>query len=253
MNGDEMPQRDIEALLDEAGARWRSRQVFQPVVLSPESIAHHERRRSTIAMIASGIGTLAVGAALVAVLALALQVQRTPGGGQTGSTAPATPPAAAAMPSSSGESPRAPDSATPPIDVEASRLAAIEAVNSDTLNFGGVYIDDDDVLVIQYVGANAGGEAVEARLSPGVAVRWEKVERSRSELMRTLREIRDRALPGVVMIAIDTINNVVEVTVDFIEYDDVSDVLTKEYGDSVAVTSGPPIVVQPAYPSPRSK
>ena len=252
MSSNEMPEREIDALLDEAGARWRSRQVFRPVELSPESLAPHARGRSALAMIASGIGTLAVGAAVVGVLALALQVQRTPGGSQTSSMTPASQPAAAAIPTSSSESPQASNSATPPTDVEASRLAAIEAVNSDTLNFGGVYLDDDDVLVIQYVGPNAGRDAVEARLSPGVAVRWEKVERSRAELMRTVREIRDRGLP-VVMIAIDTINNVVEVTVDFLEYDHVSDVLTNEYGDSVAVKSGPPIVVQPAYPSPRSK
>ena len=51
--------------------------------------------------------------------------------------------------------------ATAPVDVEGARLAVVEAVNTDTMNFGGIYLDAGNTLVIEYVGANAGRAAVD--------------------------------------------------------------------------------------------
>ena len=134
----------------------------------------------------------------------------------------------------------------PPADLEAVRLSVIEVVNADTANFGGIYVEDDGTLVIQYVGANAGRTAVDERLTPGVAVRWEKVDRSHGDLIRTLREIRAEKLDGVVMVAVDTIRNQVEVTVSPSERAAaVASAVQDRYGASAAVkpTDDPPVVV----------
>lgn len=101
----------------------------------------------------------------------------------------------------------------PSTDVEAARQAAIAAVSSDPLNFGGVYIERDGTLVIQYVGQNAGHAAVEAKLVPGVSARWEKVARNQLDLVGTAVAIRDLNLEGVNAIAVDTIGNQVKVIV----------------------------------------
>jgi hypothetical protein len=166
----------------------------------------------------------------------------------TGSEPTATaPPRPAEAPSPVSPSP-AGESATPPPDVEAIQDRVIEAVNADWANFGGVYLERDGTLVIQYVGANAGRAAVEEVLEPGVSVRWEQVERSRADLMAILREVRDRDLEGVVAVGIDTINNQVEVTVDPSQhFDEVSQILGSEYSDAVAVVAGEPMVADPGW------
>lgn len=138
-------------------------------------------------------------------------------------------------------------SSSVPNDLEEARLWVIGAVNSDPVNFGGVYIDSDAVLVIQYVGANAGRAAVEQRLTPGVAVRWEKVEHNRSELTQIAGEIMDLHLAGVFAISSGTSRNLVIVTVGPSgSVSEVSRVLAAKYGDAVHVEFSADIpVVQP--------
>jgi hypothetical protein len=129
-------------------------------------------------------------------------------------------------------------------DPEAPQLQVIGAVNSDPVNFGGVYLDGAGTLVIQYVGANLGRAAVEDKLTSGVSVRWDRVERSAADLMRILREIRARDFNGVFAIAIHTMNNQVEVTVSPSEIDHIAQLLESAYGNAVAVESGTPFIVQ---------
>jgi len=134
-------------------------------------------------------------------------------------------------------------------DPETRRFAVIHAVNTDPVNFGGVYLEDDGTLVILYVGANAGGAIVE-RLASGMAVRWEKVERSSGELRQAATEIRERSLNGVTWIAIDTIRNRVHVGVGpGGSVADVSRLLAEDYGDGVYVSEGDVLVTLPAMPS----
>ncbi len=130
-------------------------------------------------------------------------------------------------------------------------MLSAHEVHADPVNFGGVYVDEDGALVIQYVGANAGRATVEELLASGVAVRWEKVERSQVDLMRILREVRDRHVEGVFMVSIDTIENQVKVGFDpDASVGDLAQTLANEYGDAVAAEPDTPMVVLPVYPSP---
>ena len=141
--------------------------------------------------------------------------------------------------------------ATAPVDVEGARLAVVEAVNTDTMNFGGIYLDAGNTLVIEYVGANAGRAAVDSILDPRISVRWQQVDRSRAELDEIAASIKDSHLDGVVMIGIDTIHNQVEVTVS--PSDKVGDLLgllSSEYGAGVNVVAGSPMFILPSYRSP---
>jgi hypothetical protein len=132
-----------------------------------------------------------------------------------------------------------------PIDLEQAQLGVVEAVNTDPVNFGGVYLDADGTLVILYVGTNAGRACVEAVLDPGLAVRWQQVERSQADLMRILRKIGNRNIEGVVAISIDTMNNQVDVLVA--ENDPGAEAATATlnamFGSEVEVRTGPPPIV----------
>ncbi|HUG30192.1 MAG TPA: hypothetical protein VMQ65_06760 [Candidatus Limnocylindria bacterium] len=145
---------------------------------------------------------------------------------------------------------------SPPIDPEEPLLRVIVAVNSDPINFGGVYLERggarDGELVIQYVGSNAGRAAVEARITPGLAVRWEKVEYSRGELLRIAREISDLRLAGVFGVSSGTSRNRVIVMVGPSgSVAEVSQVLAPKYGDAVVVEFSADVpVVLPAFESP---
>jgi hypothetical protein len=145
-------------------------------------------------------------------------------------------------------------STSAPTDPEEPILRVVRAVNSDPINFGGVYLERggarDGELVIQYVGSNAGRAAAEARITPGLAVRWEKVERSRSELDRIQDQIRERHLDGVAWIAIDTIRNQVKVGVVPSYVDAVSLLVAGAYGDAATVVASDYVVAQPAFESP---
>jgi hypothetical protein len=55
--------------------------------------------------------------------------------------------------------PSAGANATPSEDAEAIQDRVIEAVNADWANFGGVYLEKDGTLVIQFVGPLAAGGA----------------------------------------------------------------------------------------------
>lgn len=237
---------DIHELLAEAGAQWRARQVFGPVAV-PSGAINARRRvsRSISALAGRLIGAAAVAAIALAVVAVAPRPERPSGVGFDQPASSLTPPATSALATRlSASSTPGNYSVTPATDPEAASLRIIEAVNGDPVNFGGVYIDEAGGLVIQYVGANAGRAAVEEVLGPDVSVRWEKVDRSQAELMRILRQIRDRNLDGVSAISIDTLNNQVEVRVDPGQADALSPILESEYGDAVAVESAPPFVVQ---------
>lgn len=98
-------------------------------------------------------------------------------------------------------------------DLDPAVLAAVEAVNDDPENFGVPSLDDEGVLVIAYVGQNAGRAAVEERLTTAVKVRWEQVKYSWSELRRIRSEIFDLRLDGVFGVSSGTNRNRVVVKV----------------------------------------
>lgn len=238
---------EIHELLEEAGAQWRARQIFGPVAVARGAIDAPRRDGRSFAALVGGVtGAAAVAAIALAVFAVGLRPERPSGVGfdqQQGSLTPqatslmqATLPPVTATPSNV--------SATPATDPEVARLRVIEAVNGDPVNFGGVYLDEAGDLVIQYVGANAGRATVEEVLRPGMSVRWDKVDRSHADLMRLLRQVRERNLDGVSAISIDTLKNQVKVRVDPGQADAISPILEREYGDAVAVESAPPFVVQ---------
>jgi hypothetical protein len=133
-------------------------------------------------------------------------------------------------------------------DPDTVRDAIVRAVNTDTDNFGGIYLERG--LVIQYVGDNAGRVAIEQLLIPGVEVRWEQVKYTAGQLRRIMSEIRERHLEGVVWIALDTIHNQVEVGVT--PSGSVSEVAQAlaTYGDAVRVEAGAvhivPLLLTPA-------
>jgi hypothetical protein len=80
--------------------------------------------------------------------------------------------------------------------------------------------------------------AVEKVLDARVCVRWEKVDRSRAELDEIMAEITRRNLDGVGAVAIDTLNDRVEVIV--YPPEDVAQLsllLGSEYGAGVDVAA----------------
>jgi hypothetical protein len=98
------------------------------------------------------------------------------------------------------------------------------------------------MLVIQYVGANAGRAAVEQKITCAEAVRWEMVERSRADLDRILTGIGNRLqsgeaeLSGVFAVELDTINNQIVVWVGpGGSLTDASHFLAAAYGEAVRV------------------
>lgn len=141
---------------------------------------------------------------------------------------------------------------TPTVDPEASRLRAIEMVNADPDNFGGAYIDDAGVLVIQYLGANAGRSAVESVLPAEVPVRWEKVELSQRELLRILEEISHSMPDTVSSVGLDTVNNRVEVRLASDDHrSDLTRQLSEKYRAAVWVNPDPHVFNPlPALPTP---
>lgn len=146
-------------------------------------------------------------------------------------------------------------STSPSADPEEPLLRVIVAVNADPINFGGVYIQrggpSDGELVIQYVGSNAGRAAVEARITPGIAVRWEKVDYSRSELRRIAEAIKDLNLQGVFSISAGSIENRVVVKVGATgSVGEVSQLLASKFGEAVRVEFSTDIpLIQPGFGS----
>jgi hypothetical protein len=74
---------------------------------------------------------------------------------------------------------------------------------------------------------------VEQTITPAVAVQWVKVERSAAELERIRTEIRERDLPGVILIYTDTAGNRVGVGIAGDSIEGVSQLLASEYGEAV--------------------
>lgn len=68
--------------------------------------------------------------------------------------------------------------------------------------------------MIQYVGANAGQAAVAKAVAPGLAVRWEQVQRSERQLKQLNEQVKRSWPEGVFSIGIDTIHN--QVTVEML-------------------------------------
>lgn len=185
-------RRDVDDLLDEAGAQWRARQVFEPVTLVPRV----KGSGTVLTELLGAVGLAAVVAVAGAAIAFApLRLDGT-GAEATPSNRPgASPPTmSAGLPTLS------------PVAEEAALLRVVEAVNTDSSNFGVPYLDDDGTLVVQYFSEDARA-AVEAQVTPGLAVRWEKVDYSRSELQRIASEIVDLKLRGVFGVSSGTSRN----------------------------------------------
>jgi len=212
MNSHLEPNQDVDALLHDAGARWRSEQVFESVPVGPRV----SRRTGMVAPMAVAVGIVAIGAAATATTIVLRP--RTDVGGQA--SAPA---ASSAGPSLGAAA------------LEAAQIAVIEAVNADPTNFGGTYIDSDGTLVIQYFGANVGRPTVEKAITPGLVVRWEPVKRTGEELTRIHDAIVAAWPAGVFSVGIDTSRNQVVVTLmPGRPVGDVSDIVAA-YGDAVRV------------------
>jgi hypothetical protein len=240
MRYDRDAERDIDTVLHDAGTEWRTRQVFGPVRLTPTG----GRQSSRLAI----LGPNLIG--LVAVLAVGVGVAGL-GVTQLGGIGSSKPGPSTAVATERLE----PTNAPPSLDaegVEAARIAVVEAINADRANFGVPYVDEDGVLVIPYVGENAGRAAVEEVLTPGLAVRWEKVEYSRSELGRIADEIKDMHLEGVFAISSGTSQNRVIVKVGpWGSADEVSRALAG-YGAAVLVEVSSDVPVILPMPSPTA-
>jgi hypothetical protein len=216
--------RELDRVLREAGAHWRTEQVFEQVTIVPSDA---QRRTGGFSGVVSG--TLAIGV-MVVVAAVILGPLRPAHVDGTSSAAPVVQPSL--LPTLAS-----------PAEVEDTQFAVIATVNSDPENFGGIIAEDDGTLVVQYVGTNAGRAAVERVLTPAVTVRWVKVDRSAARLMTIVHEIFDRDLEGVLGIGLDTPRNQVEVRLwaGSPSIDDVSEQLTADYGEAVRVVVTPDI------------
>jgi hypothetical protein len=212
-------ERDIDTLLHEAGAQWRTQQVFGDVRVSRPAV----RGRAFGRLVIGTLGIVVVGAVALGLATFAPRALEN--AGATGSPTPTDTPVATTAPVAS----------LSPAALEAAQLPVIEAVNADRVNFGGVFIDNDGTLVIQYYGANAGAAAVEPLIVPGLPVRWEQVTRTREELDRIHAEIVASWPNGVGGIGLDTIKNQVVVTVfDAAILSEITHELAR-YGDAVRI------------------
>lgn len=180
-------------MLHEAGANWRARQVFAVVPLGPGHVRPNARVTSGLLIPALGLG--AVIAIAAAVIAFGPLQHSGVGADATTSLAPGT-----SQPMSSEPVPR-----LSPVELEAARIRLVEAMNADPSGFGVPYLDGG-TLVVPYVTEEARA-GVEAQVTPGLAVRWEKVEYSRSELRRIASEISDLRLEGVFGVSSGTSRN----------------------------------------------
>jgi hypothetical protein len=229
---DDVDERAVHALLERAGDAWRSGQSFDEIQITPARLRASRfglSWGSTLRWVASVVA--AAGLVTLAIWAIPRAPSNNVAADATFSFVPTTTTASPAA------------GATVPEDVEQVRLDVIAAVKGDTTNFGGVYLDEDNVLVIQYVGSNVGRPAVDDQLRPGVDVRWEKVERSRDDLMRILREVRELDLDGVWAVSIDTVSNQVQVFVSPDRFQEVSRTLSATQGNSVLVLAAAPGVI----------
>jgi hypothetical protein len=238
---------DFEDLLMKAGAEWRSAQVFGHVDV-PSGKVPAVRRQGQMRR-SDALGVIAVAVVAIGVLLLGLprlgEVASDPAPPTVGPSVTGIPtPSRTPAPSATDEV-ATPAESISPAAAEAIRLAVIEAVHADQENFGGIYLEED-LLVIQYIGSNVGRPAVDEILRSRVPVRWQQVRWPRAELERIAREIAARYLgdlPGVWGVGIDTENNQVSVRVGPTgSIEEVAALLAREYGDIVSVVPGDPVV-----------
>jgi hypothetical protein len=231
--------RDLDVLLHEAGAHWRARQVFEAVPLAPRPVRPYAR--VTSGLLIPAVGLAAVVVVTGAVIALGPLQFSGAGADATSSLEPGT-----SHPVASEPVPR-----LSPVELEAARLRVVEAVNTDPSNFGVPYLDGG-TLVVPYLNEEARA-SVEAQVTLGLAVRWEKVEYSRTELRRIASEISDLRLAGVSGVSSGTSRN--RVIVYVVPWGSVDEVrrAVAAYGAAVTVeiSSDFPIV-QPALPTAAS-
>jgi hypothetical protein len=241
---------ELDAKLRQAGDRWRRGHAFEHVVVPTELFKRTAHEHASPARMRGAFDLVMVAAVVLAVMILGPMGPGLSMTGGEGSSAPAS-----AQPPDDGRSTPGPNVAATQAttDSEAVRQAVIAAVMSDPTNFGGVYIERDGTLVIQSRGQGAARAAVEAMLIPGIPVRWEEVERSRSDLLRVAEQIRDRNIPGVFGIAVDTIHNQVAVSVGPTgSLSVVEATLSADYGPAVAVVFSTDIlVIRPGTASPE--
>jgi hypothetical protein len=246
---------EIDALLRETGEIWRS---SQPPARVDFTFLERAGGRAWLPR-ARGAALGVVSAAVIAG-AIVMSVPGSPGGPAPGGLATSSAEPQGDREDSGNASPdggvtsgglEAPSQPSnvpvtmsePSTDPEAARLAAIEAINTDSEQFGGVYIDEAGVLVIQYVGENRGRAAVERVLVPEVAVRWVQVERSQDELARIANEIRQRKLDGVFAISIETLTNRVEIWLDeYAPRSTLAAAFAAEYADAIFIRPGTDIL-----------
>lgn len=127
-------------------------------------------------------------------------------------------------------------------------MRVVEAMSADPSNFGVPYLDGG-TLVVPYLNEEARA-AVEAQVTPGLAVGWEKVQYSRSELRRIASEISDMRLVGVFGVSSGTSRN--RVIVYVVPWGSVDEVrrAVAGYGPAVIVeTSSDLPIVQPVLPT----
>lgn len=243
---------DLDRRLHDAGTRWRAGiTVDADIPELPDDPRRSTRARTVLAVGAVGL----VVAVSAAVLSGGLRTPVDRSGAMPASAAPTetavgpkgTAPAASASPAATpvieSDCPGGPVGVGPAPDTP-EVLAVVEAVHTDPDNFDTIYFDIHGVMVIEYVGDNAGRAAVEAKLTPEMEVRWVQVRYSRSELQRIQKEIVDRRLDGVYWVASGSVCNAVTVGVDKDSIDEVRQLLAEAYGDAVHVVASGPVIAQ---------
>jgi hypothetical protein len=123
-------------------------------------------------------------------------------------------------------------------------LELVGAVHRDPDNFDTIYVDPTGIVVIEYVGDNAGRPAVEKKIPPGMEVRWRQVRYSRTELRRIQDEIMERHLAGVYWTGSGNACNAVTVGVDEDSINEIRRLLAETYGDAVHVVASGPVIAQ---------
>ena len=243
---------DLDRQLHDAGTRWRAGiTVDADVPELPDGPGRTMGARAVLALGAVGL----VVAISVAVLSSGL---RSPIDGSGAVLTSATPTETAAEPTDTASAVSATPASTPVVESDCpdgavgvgpaqetpESFAVVEAVHTDPDNFDTVYFDVYGVLVIEYVGDNAGRAAVETKLTPEMEVRWVQVRYSRTELRRIQDEIVDRHLDGVYWVGSGSVCNAVTVGVDEESIDEVRQLLAEAYGDAVHVVASGPIIAQ---------
>jgi len=243
---------DLDRKLHDAGSRWRAGiAIDADVPALPDDPGRSKGARAVFALGAVGL----VVAISVAVLSGGL---RSPIDGSGAVPASAAPTETAAEPTGTASAVAVTPGATPVIESDCPGgsvavgsppetpefLALVGAVHHDPDNFDTIYVDPNGIVVIEYVGDNAGRPAVEGKIPPGLEVRWRQVRHSRTELRRIQDEITERRLAGVWWTGSGNACNAVTVGVDKDSIDEIRRMLAETYGDAVHVVASGPVIAQ---------